>query len=72
MGGNTHRPGAHVAGGRARAGEADKSRKIGYVGRSQNRGDAKEDLGTDELISFDMVAFVEPSCSDDVSRREEV
>ena len=66
MCGDTHRPRTHVARGRPRAGKVDKRREIGNVGRAQDRRDAKEVLGTDELFTFNAVTFVKPCSGDDI------
>ncbi len=68
LSGDTHRPGAHVTRSRAWAGKAYQGRKIRNIGRAKCRGDTQKVLGTNQLVTFDRVAFVQPGSSDDISR----
>ena len=66
LGGDPHRPRAHVTLGGAGASKADKSRKVSNVSGAERRGGTKEMLGSNKVVAFNRITFVEPRRRDDI------
>jgi hypothetical protein len=72
LGGDPHRPRAHVTLGGAGASKADKSRKVSNVSGAERRGGTKEMLGSNKVVAFNRITFVEPRRRDDIGRTEKI
>lgn len=66
LGGDTHRPRAHVAISGAGAGKTDQGRKVSNVGRAKRRRGPKEVLGSNKVVALNRVTFAEPGRGDDI------
>ena len=72
LGGDPHGPRAHITFSGAGASKADKSRKVRNVSGAKRRGGTKEVLGSNEVVTFDRVTFVEPGRRDDIGGAKKV
>ena len=70
LGGDPHGPRAHITLSGAGASKADKSRKVRNVSGAKRWGGTK--LGSNEVVTFDRVTFVEPGRRDDIGGAKKV